>query len=268
MAVFTELSDEDRGAIARAYGMNSLSSVIGIADGDRETTYLFRSAEGEFSVTLFENGAEPLDLERAFTTMETLHNCGVPCPKPTRAIDGQATCQAADRLVAIVSFVSGSSTNDATPGKCESLGRLMAQIHSILQRSQKRPLGELPTGALHGALVPSNVFFLGDEVSGVINFRLRHDDALVSEIADVLVGWASRPDGELDEQKARAILSGYQSVRVLTNAEQAALPGFVLASAARRYASEMEQTCLLETALRAFESATPTIVDATAGWNQ
>ncbi|CAN7714194.1 phosphotransferase [Phyllobacterium sp. LjRoot231] len=254
MAVFTDLSDEDRNSIALAYGMTSLSSVIGIADGDRETTYLFRTADGEFIVTLFENGAEPLDLERAFATMETLNNSGIPCPKPTRTIDGNATFQAAGRLVAIVSFVSGSSTNDPTLGKCESLGRLMARIHMTLQRSHRRSLEELPTGALHGALVFSNVFFLGDDVSGVINFRLRHDDVLICEIADVLVGWASRPNGEFDDQKARAILAGYQSVKVLTTAEMAALPAFVVASAARRYATEKDKTCLLQAAVRAYDS--------------
>ncbi|XKM37713.1 phosphotransferase (plasmid) [Rhizobium ruizarguesonis] len=255
MAVFTEISDDDRNSIAAAYGMTSLSSVIGIADGDRETTYLFRTAVGEFIVTLFENGAEPLDLERAFATMETLNNSGIPCPKPTRTIDGDATFRAAGRLVAVVSFVSGSSTNDPTPGKCKSLGRLMARIHMTLQGGKKRSLKELPAGPLHGALIPSNVFFLGEDVSGVINFRLRHDDVLVSEIADVLVSWASRPTGELDEQKARAVLAGYESVRLLTKAETAALPAFVLSSAARRYASEKDKICLFDVAVRAFESA-------------
>ncbi|ARM91009.1 homoserine kinase type II [Rhizobium leguminosarum] len=254
MAVFTEISDEDRNSIAAAYGMTSLSSVIGIADGDRETTYLFRTADGEFIVTLFENGAEPLDLERAFATMEMLNNSGIPCPKPTRTNDGNATFQAAGRLVAIVSFVSGSSTNDPTLGKCVSLGRVMARIHVILQGGQKRFLDELPTGALHGALVRSNVFFLGDEVSGVINFRLRHDDVLISEIADVLVGWTSLPSGALEEQKAQAILAGYESVRLLTEAETAALPAFVLASAASRYARANDKTYLLDAAIRAFES--------------
>lgn len=54
----------------------------------------------------------------------------------------------------------------------------------------------------------------------MINFRLRHDDVLISEIADVLISWASQPAGELDEQKARAILAGYESVRQLTEAEK------------------------------------------------
>jgi homoserine kinase type II len=77
---------------------------------------------------------------------------------------------------------------------------------------------------------------------------------LISEIADVLVGWASLPTGELDEKKHQAILAGYKSVRLLTEAETAALPAFVLASAARRYAAEKDKTRLLQAAVRAFES--------------
>ncbi|WP_114948729.1 phosphotransferase [Microvirga calopogonii] len=265
MAVFTELSDEDRDSITAAYGMSSLSSVIGIADGDRETTYLFRAGEGEFIVTLFENGAEPLDLELAFETMETLYNNGVPCPKPVRTVHGHSTFQAAGRLVATVSFVPGSATNDATPARCESLGRVMAQIHTILQRSHKRPAADLPTGAVHGALVHQNVFFLGEEVSGIINFRLRHDDALISEVADVLVRWTSRPNGELDQEKVHAVLGGYQSVRRITDAEKAALPGFVLASAARRYASDKRRACLPGAAVLAYESVRPEIVACSGG---
>jgi len=260
MAVFTELSDEDRHSISAAYGMTALSSVIGIADGNRETTYLFRSREGEFIVTLFENGAEPLDLERAFETMETLHDNGVPCPRPMRTVEGHATFQAAGRLVAIVSFVSGSSTNKASPCKCANLGRAMAQIHTILERSPKRASTELPTGAVHGALVQENVFFLKEDVSGIINFRLRHDDVLISEVADVLVGWTSKLTGELDTERARALLHGYQDIRKLTSAEREALPGFVMASAARRYASERDRTCLPGSAVLAYESTTSEIM--------
>ena len=100
MAVFTELSDADSAAIASAYALGTMLSVIGIANGDTETTYLFRSSAGEFIVTLFENGAAPLDLDQAFETMDALHANGVPCPKPRRTVDGKATFNAADRLVA------------------------------------------------------------------------------------------------------------------------------------------------------------------------
>ncbi|UWM84800.1 homoserine kinase [Rhizobium sp. SRDI969] len=260
MAVFTELSDEDRRIITAAYGLTSLLSVIGIADGDSETTYLFRTRQGEYIVTLFENGAQPLDLERAFETMEALYRHGVPCPKPLRTIDGQATSLAAGRLVAVVSFVPGASPTLAGPAKCLSLGRVMAQIHTILERRVKCASRDLPTGAIHGALVQANVFFLGEEVSGVINFRLRHEDALVSELADVLVGWAGETNGELNKERAQALLQGYQGIRCLTDAEKEALPGFIMASTSKRFASRKERALLPEIAVLAYQSVTPDIL--------
>ncbi len=260
MAVFTELSDEDRQLITAAYGFTSLLSVIGIADGDSETTYLFRTREGEFIVTLFENGAQPLDLERAFEAMEELHRHGVPCPKPLRTVEGHATSRAAGRLVAVVSFVPGASSTFATPGKCISLGRVMAEIHTVLERKNNSKPTDLPTGAIHGALVQDNVFFLGETVSGVINFRLRHEDALVSELADALVGWAGELSGELNKARARALLQGYQEIRCLTDAEKRALPGFIMASTSKRYASKDKRTLLPEIAVLAYRSVTPDIL--------
>ena len=259
MAVFTELSDEDRQSITAAYGFRSLLSVIGIADGDSETTYLFRAQEGEFIVTLFENGAQPLDLERAFETMEELHRKGVPCPKPLRTVEGYATCRAAGRLVAVVSFVPGSSSTIAGAAKCRSLGRVMAQIHTVLEQKVKRTSTDLPTGAVHGALAQENVFFLGEEVSGVINFRLRHDDVLVSEVADVLVGWAGEINGELNKDRARSLLQGYEEIRKLTGAEKEALPGFIMASTSKRFASQQERAFLPEIAVVAYRAVTPDI---------
>jgi len=260
MAVFTELSDEDRLAITEAYGFASLLSVIGIADGDAETTYLFRTQEGEFIVTLFENGAQPLDLERAFETMEALIRKGVPCPRPKRTLDGRATSRAAARLVAVVSFLPGSSSVIASPEKCRSLGHVMAQIHTGLERQARHKSADLPTGPVHGALSRENVFFLGSEVSGVINFRLRHDDLLISEIADVLVAWTGEPNGQLNKVCARAILQGYGEVRKLSGDEIEALPALVMAATSKRFACQKQKSGLPEAAMMAYRSVTTDIL--------
>ncbi|WP_349436567.1 phosphotransferase [Pararhizobium sp. A13] len=254
MAVFTDLSDNDRDEIAAAYGMSPLTSVIGLADGDTETTYLFRSQRGEFIVTLFENGAEAFDLERAFLTMETLSAAGIPCPKTLRTLEGQATMRASGKLVAVVSFVEGSPCACASPAKCADLGRHVAQIHRTLMRSCGRAKGSLPKGPIHGALSPDNVFFLGDTVNGIINFRLRHDDVLAAELAAVLVSWTMLQDGALDLARAEAILAGYGGVRALEDSERQALPAFVLAAAARLLAESKDNTDLRGRALNAFLS--------------
>ncbi len=86
------------------------------------------------------------------------------------------------------------------PGSCDG------SIHTVLERRAKRTSTDLPTGAVNGTLVQGNVFFLGDEVSGVINFRLRHEDAPASELADVLVGWAGEATGSMSKERPRALL--------------------------------------------------------------
>ncbi|TGR65714.1 homoserine kinase [bacterium M00.F.Ca.ET.194.01.1.1] len=256
MGVFTELGDADSLSIANAYNMKPLTSVIGIADGDTETTYLFRAGKDEFIVTLFENGAEPVDLERAFDTMDNLYAHGVPCPEPRRTLNGDATYRAADRLVAVVDYLPGSPTKTLDMPRAESLGGVMAQIHAVLARNSKRALPDLPSGSIHGALDQENVFFLGDDV---INFRLRHEDVLVSEVADVIVGCTMSEDGSLDFNLAKALLRGYRAVRELSAVERLALPGYVLASAARFFARDDRRDHLLDLASSAHRSITPEI---------
>lgn len=255
MAVFTDLSDDDRNEIAVAYGLGSLTSVIGIADGDTETTYLFQSYGKEFIVTLFESDVEPLELERAFRTMEMLFAAGIPCPRTFRTKTGDATISVSGKLVAVVSFVEGSQSELANAAKCADLGRRVAQIHRTLMRPNGLAMHSLPRGPIHGALWRNNVFFIGDEISGLINFRLRHDDVLIDELAEVLVHWTMREDGELDEGRATAVLSGYVSVRTLQQNECTCLPAFVLSAAAKHLATLGGEAVLLERVQKALLSA-------------
>lgn len=255
MAVFTDLSDSDRDEIATAYGLTPLTSVIGIADGDTETTYLFRSQHGEFIVTLFESGAEPFDLERAFQTMETLSKASIPCPATLRTRNGDATIRVSGKLVAVVGFIAGSPTRQPNIAKCADLGSTIARIHRALMPSHNQPALPLPNGPIHGALSTDNVFFVGDTVSGVINFRLRHDEILAAELADVLVAWTMYPDGALDKECAQAVVDGYCSVRSLEEKEWDALPVLVLSSAARRMAGSTPGGQVQALSARSFTSA-------------
>lgn len=264
MAVFTDLSETDCARIANAYRLGRLTSVIGIADGDAETTFLFRSERGEFIVTVFEGGADAFDLERAFRTMETLAAAGIPCPATFRTDAGAATITLSGKLIAVVGFVPGSPPNEITPEKCRALGSCTARIHQTLTIPISSRLQELPTGAVHGALHRDNVFFLGEAVSGVINFRLRHDDLLIAELADLLVHWAAQADGALDGVLAGALLAGYEEIRPLSQAERQALPAFILAAAATWLARNERIADLKASAYRAFASAAACIAEMQA----
>jgi homoserine kinase type II len=83
---------------------------------------------------------------------------------------------------------------------------------------------QLPVGHIHADLFPDNVFFLDDHLSGVIDFYFAATDLLAYDIAVCLNAWCFEPDFSFNVTKSRALLAGYQCVRPLSAAEQAALP--------------------------------------------
>ena len=82
----------------------------------------------------------------------------------------------------------------------------------------------LDHGVIHADLFPDNVFFLGDRLSGLIDFYFACNDMLAYDVAICLNAWCFEVDGSLNVTKARALLAGYQGTRKLGDAEIAALP--------------------------------------------
>ncbi|WCK80078.1 phosphotransferase [Agrobacterium fabrum] len=240
MAVFTEMSDSDIRQLQDVYSFDRMSSVTGIVEGDTETTYALRAGSDEYILTIFETDVEAADLERAFRTMETLRHHDVPCPAPKRTRHGAASFVLGRKLAALVSFVEGNNATDATVSKCLRLGHQAATVHRALNPAyglSGTTQSELPRGWIHGALNKNNVMFTGDAVTGIINFRLRHTDFLVSEIADIIAEWAI-VGGLLDRERAHALLEGYDDARPLTLQELASLPLFVVSSSAKLAAAK------------------------------
>ena len=82
----------------------------------------------------------------------------------------------------------------------------------------------LPDGVIHADLFPDNVFFLGDQLSGLIDFYFACTDALAYDVAICLSAWCFEPDHSFNVTKARALLGAYGRERPLSEAEQDALP--------------------------------------------
>lgn len=92
---------------------------------------------------------------------------------------------------------------------------------------------DLPGGVIHADLFPDNVFFLGDRLSGLIDFYFACNDALAYDLAICINAWCFEPDHSLNVTKARALLRGYAGVRPITRAEYDALPLLARGSALR-----------------------------------
>ena len=83
---------------------------------------------------------------------------------------------------------------------------------------------DLPQGVIHADLFPDNVFFLGEKVSGLIDFTFACNDMLAYDVAICLNAWCFESDCSFNVTKARAFLGAYGRERELSEAEQDALP--------------------------------------------
>ncbi|MDP9591469.1 UNVERIFIED_ORG: homoserine kinase type II [Shinella zoogloeoides] len=99
--------------------------------------------------------------------------------------------------------------------------------------------GNLPEGVIHADLFPDNVFFIGDDLSGLIDFYFACNDYLAYDVAICLNAWCFEKDGSYNLTKGMALLTGYESVRPLSGDEAAALPLLARGSAMRFFLTRL-----------------------------
>ena len=110
---------------------------------------------------------------------------------------------------------------------------LCAEIARELDTLDERWPGDLPQGVIHADLFPDNVFFLGDRLSGLIDFYFACTDTLAFDVAICLNAWCFEPDQSYNVTKGRALLRDYAKVRPLSPAELDALPVLARGAALR-----------------------------------
>ncbi len=98
---------------------------------------------------------------------------------------------------------------------------------------------DLPDGVIHADLFPDNVFFLGDELSGLIDFYFACNDLLAYDVSICLNAWCFEKDGAYNITKGTQMLEGYQSVRPMSDAEIKALPVLSRGSALRFFLTRL-----------------------------
>ena len=121
---------------------------------------------------------------------------------------------------------SRSRADDVHPGLVREVD---AEFDAIAHHWPK----DLPEGLIHADLFPDNVFFIGDRLSGLIDFYFACNDMLAYDVATCLNAWCFEKDISFNLTKGTALLAGYNSVRQLSQAELDALPLLARGSALR-----------------------------------
>ena len=266
MAVYTDVGEEELGAFLAGYGLGTLLSFKGIAEGVENTNYLLHTGAGHFILTLYEKRVARGELPFFLGLMEHLASRGINCPQPVKTRAGNALGELVGRPAAIFTFLEGVSVRRAQVGHCAAVGRALAGLHlagrdfklhrknalslagwrslaetagaradtviaglsSLIEEElahlAKHWPAELPRGIIHADLFPDNVFFLGEELSGLIDFYFACDDILAYDLAICLNAWCFEPDGSYNVTKGKALLSGYVEKRPMSADELLALP--------------------------------------------
>jgi homoserine kinase type II len=101
---------------------------------------------------------------------------------------------------------------------------LAAFLAAELDHLEKSWPTGLPDGVIHADLFPDNALFLGDRLSGLIDFYFACNDILAYDVTICLNAWCFEADHSFNVTKARAFLNAYGRERPLSAAEQEALP--------------------------------------------
>jgi homoserine kinase type II len=116
--------------------------------------------------------------------------------------------------------------DNVRPGLCAEIAKEL----DALEKSWPR---DLPQGVIHADLFPDNVFFLGDKLSGLIDFYFACTDTLAYDVAVCLNAWCFEVDHSYNVTKGRALLNGYGKVRAISARERDALPVLARGAAMR-----------------------------------
>lgn len=112
---------------------------------------------------------------------------------------------------------AGAGADRVAPG-------LAARIEATLADLEANWPAGLPSGVIHADLFTDNVFFIGERLSGVIDFYFACNDAFAYDLAICLNAWCFEADGSFNLTKGQAMIAGYERVRPLSAAEIEALP--------------------------------------------
>jgi homoserine kinase type II len=281
MSVYTLVSPEELDAWLARYAVGSLVLQSPIAAGIENTNYFVTTTKGRWVLTLYERlpaGELPFYLN----LMAHLARAGVECPAPAPDRTGALFSLLNGKPAGLVTRVDGEPIDAPDVPHCAAVGAALGRLHvaSATYRARLgnrrgpgwwrqaaravRPLldagqnellaaelkfqtgfgkGTMPKGAIHGDLFWDNVLFVGDRVSGIIDFGFAATDFLAYDLAITVNDWCIVNDGvaagALVPELVDALVGAYRGVRPLTPDERAQWPGLLRAAALRFWLSRL-----------------------------
>ena len=259
---YTEVSREQATELLDAAGLADLVSISPLEGGWANSNFQLLLDDSSRVVLKVWNERTPEQVEELIEHTCWIAEHGFPTPVPLQLSGGERMLTKDGLAWMLLPFVDAGWL-DSDSDSLYSLGEVMAQLHAVpvcdglsssyymgfrlwedmfehadaggawspflrqLEQEAVRlkediPDG-LPNGIIHGDLFPDNVLGMSGKVLAVLDFEEMCVGAIALDLVMAFVGFGWR-DGEPVTERWQAILSGYESVREITETERAALP--------------------------------------------
>ncbi len=289
MSVYTTVTRDELQAWLVRYALGNVTAFEPIASGIENTNYFVTTQRGRFVLTLYERlPAEELPFYLNF--MAHVARAGVEVPAPTADRTGALFSVLNGKPAGLVARVEGSAIQRPEVVHCAAVGAALARLHlasasyrprlanrrgpkwwrqaaravrpyldtgqnALLDAELEHVSGyagcKLPKGAIHGDLFCDNVLFVGETVSGIIDFGFAATDYYVYDLAITVNDWCviheGPEQGAVVPQLVDALLRAYHSVRPLHGEERVHWPLMLRASALRFWLSRLHDLFLPRT---------------------
>ena len=184
--------------------------------------FSFREGEGQSSGTL-----TPKKCFAAGATLASMHKAA----SPMKAVPpNHFGLERWERWLSMI----GPKMEQIEPGLFDLASSELATIKAAWPKG-------LPSGPIHADFFPDNVFFIGEKVSGVIDFHFVCTDVFTYDLAIAANAWSFDENNEFQLERLQSLLAGYQSVRPLSKDESMALPILLRAGSLRFLLSRIEE---------------------------
>lgn len=132
MAVYTQIGAEDMSDIVRDFGLGTLLSAKGIAEGVENTNYFVDTSTGRYILTVYEKRVNANDLPFFHALLDHLSRKGCPVPRTMHDATGASLKIWRGKALAMIEFLPGLSVSRPSADEAHAVGSALGHLHGAL----------------------------------------------------------------------------------------------------------------------------------------
>ncbi|TXL01553.1 homoserine kinase [Methylococcaceae bacterium HT1] len=262
LSVYTSLSHTQIESFLSAYHLAPLKSYSGISAGIENTNYLLNTRQGDFVLTVYEHfNVDELSPYLGLLVQLSEHENFYPFPLPDS--QQEYIQRLAGKPAALFRCLPGKSVLQSTQNQCQSVASALARFHlsspslefrkknprniewmqqaarqisphlslqdSILLEDElnyqlKHTEQHIAQGIIHADLFKDNVLFVGDQLTGLLDFYAACCDYYLLDVAILLNDWCLDEQGVFERPLQDVFMQAYKQLRKVTEQEEQCLP--------------------------------------------